>query len=86
MGVLLAMPCFGEEGDRPSAGSMVYAVTYCTVFSVVLHHTTQHVRPSQLFVGQRARWRVSAAIGVPSLTHSTSSSSSSCQPKREACP
>ena len=40
MGVLLAAPCFGEEGDRPSAGSMVYAVTYCTVFSVDLHHTT----------------------------------------------
>ena len=46
MGVLLAMPCFGEEGDRPSAGSMVYAVTYCTVFSVGLHHTTHYTCPA----------------------------------------
>ena len=46
MGVLLAMPCFGEEGDRPSAGSMVYAVTYCTVFSVDLHHTTHYTCPA----------------------------------------
>ena len=84
MGVLLAMPCFGEEGDRPSAGSMVYAVTYCTVFSVFLHHTTHYTCPALTALC----WPKGpdGATGVPSLTHSTSSSSSSYQPKREACP
>ena len=56
VGVLLAVPCFGEEGDRPSAGSMVLC-------SYILHsvlgrptsHNTAPVRPSQLFVGQRAQ-------------------------------
>ena len=43
MGVLLAMPCFGEEGDRPSAGSMVYAVTYCSVLGSPTSHNTLHM-------------------------------------------
>ena len=60
MGVLLAVPCFGEEGDRPSAGSMVYAVTYCTVSSVGLHHTTQHYTsgPHSSLLAKGPRWRI----------------------------
>ena len=77
MGVLFAAPCFGEEGDQPSADSMVYAVTYCTVFSVGLHHTTQHYTRFQGFIelfgshssllAKGPRWRLLAAIDALNL-------------------